>query len=475
MIKKEKIVIVSNRVPYNISRSNGKVQYKKSIGGLVTALDPILLKNGGLWIGWNGNTGYNKGLKDKVRVGNDGNNKGYKLKFINLSAKDIRDFYHGFSNRSLWPLFHGFIFQSYFDLSYWKSYQSVNNKFAYCVLDEVSKKELIWIQDYQLILVPRKLRKADPALKILFFLHIPFPNYEIFRVLPWDNKILEGFLGSDLIGFQTIRDATNFLECCKKILNLKVNFRNKKIFYDNRIIDVKNLPISIDFKKFNDLASSKESQSYIRSIKRLGSDTKTVISVERLDYTKGIKERLNAINRFFEKFPQYRKKVVFLQVSVPSRVKIREYITLKREIDELVGKINGRFGDEMWSPVNYLYKALPQAKLAALYKISEICLVTPLRDGMNLVAKEYVSCKEKETGVLILSKFAGAAEEMKKYSILVNPYDIEEVADSINEALNMHGNTKKMRISRLRNIVQKNDIYAWANNFLNYSKNIYTS
>ena len=289
MIKKEKIVIVSNRVPYNISRSNGKVQYKKSIGGLVTALDPILLKNGGLWIGWNGNTGYNKGLKDKVRVGNDGNNKGYKLKFINLSAKDIRDFYHGFSNRSLWPLFHGFIFQSYFDLSYWKSYQSVNNKFAYCVLDEVSKKELIWIQDYQLILVPRKLRKADPALKILFFLHIPFPNYEIFRVLPWDNKILEGFLGSDLIGFQTIRDATNFLECCKKILNLKVNFKNKKIFYDNRIIDVKNLPISIDFKKFNDLASSKESQSYIRRIKRMSTDTKIVISVERLDYTKGIK------------------------------------------------------------------------------------------------------------------------------------------------------------------------------------------
>jgi trehalose-6-phosphate synthase len=214
------------------------------------------------------------------------------------------------------------------------------------------------------------------------------------------------------------------------------------------------------------------SQKYIRSIKRLGHDAKIVISVERLDYTKGIKERLFAINKFFEKYPIYIKKVIFFQIAVPSRTKIKEYITLKREVDELVGKINGRFGDELWSPINYLYKALPQEKLAALYSIADICLVTPLRDGMNLIAKEYVSCKEEETGVLILSEFAGAFQEMKKYSIPVNPYDIEEVADSINEALNMHGSTKKMNISRLRKIVKKNDIYAWANNFLNYSKAI---
>jgi len=242
------------------------------------------------------------------------------------------------------------------------------------------------------------------------------------------------------------------------------------VYLENRIIDVKNLPISIDFKRFNDLAGSKGTERYIKSIKRLGTGVKIIISVERLDYTKGIKERLLAINRFFEKYPEYRKKVVFLQISVPSRTKIKEYIALKREIDELVGQINGRFGDELWSPINYLYKALPQLKLAALYKISDICLVTPLRDGMNLIAKEYVSCKAEESGVLILSEFAGAVEEMGKYSIPVNPYDIEEVADSINEALNMHGNTKKMLISKLRKIVQKNDIYAWANNFINYFK-----
>jgi len=417
---------------------------------------------------WDGNIGYDKDFKKKIRIGNE--DHGYSLKFISLSAKELRDYYNGFSNRFLWPLFHGFISQSYFNLNYWKSYQSVNNKFADSIMEEISGKELVWIQDYHLTLVPGKLRKINPDLKLLFFLHIPFPNYEIFRVLPWDKKILKGLLGCDLIGFQTLTDATNFLECCKKILNIKVNFKDKTVYLENRIIDVKNLPISIDFKRFNDLAGSKGTERYIKSIKRLGAGVKIIISVERLDYTKGIKERLLAINRFFEKYPEYRKKVVFLQISVPSRTKIKEYIALKREIDELVGQINGRFGDELWSPINYLYKSLPQLKLAALYKISDICLVTPLRDGMNLVAKEYVSCKAEERGVLILSEFAGAAEKMGKYSILVNPYDIEEVADSIKEALNMNGNTKNMLISKLREIVQKNDIYAWANNFVNYFK-----
>ncbi len=467
-LKKEKIVIVSNRVSYNITKSDGEIKYKKSVGGLVTALDSILYKNDGLWIGWDGNIGYDKDFKKKIRIGNE--DHGYSLKFISLSAKELRDYYNGFSNRFLWPLFHGFISQSYFNLNYWKSYQSVNNKFADSIMEEISGKELVWIQDYHLTLVPGKLRKINPDLKLLFFLHIPFPNYEIFRVLPWDKKILKGLLGCDLIGFQTLTDATNFLECCKKILNIKVNFKDKTVYLENRIIDVKNLPISIDFKRFNDLAGSKGTERYIKSIKRLGTGVKIIISVERLDYTKGIKERLLAINRFFEKYPEYRKKVVFLQISVPSRTKIKEYIALKREIDELIGQINGRFGDELWSPINYLYKALPQLKLAALYKISDICLVTPLRDGMNLVAKEYVSCKAEERGVLILSEFAGAAEKMGKYSILVNPYDIEEVADSIKEALNMNGNTKNMLISKLREIVQKNDIYAWANNFVNYFK-----
>lgn len=471
-IKKEKILIVSNRVPYSIVKTDGEIRYKKSVGGLVTALDPILFKNGGLWIGWNGNVSDDKGLKKKIRIGSENNGNGYYLKFVNLSSKEVREYYHGFSNRSIWPLFHGFIFQSHFDINCWKSYQSVNSKFADNIMEEVSGKELVWIQDYHLTLVPEKLRNASPGMKLLFFLHIPFPNYEIFQVMPWDKEILRGLLGCNLIGFQTLRDANNFLECCKRILNLKVDFKSKKVKLDERVVNVRNLPISIDFKRFDELVRSRETDRYLKSIKRLYSDVKIIISIERLDYSKGIKERLLAINRFFEKYPEYIKKVVFLQISVPSRVKVKEYMILKREIDELVGKINGKFGDELWSPVNYLYKSLPQSKLAALYRISDACLVTPLRDGMNLVAKEYVSCKFEENGVLILSKFAGAAEEMKKYSIPVNPFDIEEVADSIKKALRMHGNTRKKLMSELRKIVRENDIYKWANNFINYSRRI---
>jgi alpha,alpha-trehalose-phosphate synthase [UDP-forming] len=464
----EKIVIASNRVPYNITKKNGQIKYKKSVGGLVTALDPILSKNGGLWIGWSGYIGYDKDLRDKVTVTDDTQNGNYSLKFVSFSEKEIREYYHGFSNRILWPVFHSFISHSYFNNNYWKSYKHVNKKFSESILEEISGNELVWVQDYHLTLVPEMLRKKMRSLKILFFLHIPFPNYEIFRVLPWKKEILEGLLGCDLIGFQTPRDAINFLESCKEIIKTEIDFENKKIHLKDRIVEVKGLPISIDFNKFNELANNNESEKYIKSLKKLGKDIKIVLSVERLDYTKGIKERLLGINRFFEKYPKNKGKVIFLQISTPSRTKIREYISLKKEIDELVGQMNGRFGEELWSPINYLYKAHPQSKLAALYKISDICLITPLRDGMNLVAKEYVSCNTENNGVLILSEFAGAAVELKKYSITVNPYDIEDIADSINKALNMTINTKRMFMSNLIKIVQKNDIYAWANNFLKY-------
>ncbi len=218
----EKIIVVSNRVPYNVIKSKDKIKYKKSVGGLVTALDPILCSRGGLWIGWNGYTGYNKDFKDKLEVGKDCDKAGYNLKFVNLSANEIKNYYHGFSNRSLWPLFHGFISQSHFNTDFYESYIKINNRFANSILEEASEKELIWIHDYQLCLTPEALRdRSKKDLKILFFLHIPFPNFEAFRVLPWDKEILRGLMGSDFIGFQTSRDSFNFLECCKKILGLE--------------------------------------------------------------------------------------------------------------------------------------------------------------------------------------------------------------------------------------------------------------
>ena len=395
--------------------------------------------------------------------------RSYSVKCVHLTKKEIRDYYHGFSNRSVWPLFHGFISQSHFKLDYWETYNSVNRKFCKNILEETRGGEMVWIHDYHLTLLPGMLKKANPKLKVMFYLHIPFPNHEIFRVLPWNKEILKGLLGCNLLGFQTRGDRINFLASCKELLNAKVDFRKGTVFHKKSTTIVKNFPVSIDFKRFDMMARKKSADRFL-SNKIIDSSTRLIISIERLDYTKGIKERILAIERFFEKYPKYKRKLVFLQISVPSRTKIREYISLKREIDELVGRINGRFSDEMWSPIHYIYKAIPQQRLITLYKAADICLVTPLRDGMNLVAKEYVSCKIDGNGVLILSKFTGSADELGKYSILVNPYDIEEVSDSINIALNLHWNTKKMMTLKLRKIVKDNDVFDWAKKFLNYCR-----
>jgi alpha,alpha-trehalose-phosphate synthase [UDP-forming] len=467
----EKIIVIANRIPCNISITDEGIRYKKSIGGLVTALDPILLKNGGLWIGWNGQTIENIPDKQKICIADECSIKNYSVKCVKLTKKEIRNYYHGFSNRSIWPLFHGFIFQSYFSLDYWKSYTYVNRKFCNSALEEINGNELIWVHDYHLTLLPEMLKQTNPELKVMFFLHIPFPNFEIFRVLPWNKEILIGLLGCSLLGFQTRGDAINFLASCKELLDARVDFKKRTVIHDKRTTAVKNIPVSIDFDRFNKKAGRKSADSFLNS-KKIGPNTKLIISVERLDYTKGIKERILAIERFFEKYPKYRRKLIFLQISVPSRTKIREYISLKKETDELVGRINGRFSDEMWSPIHYIYKAIPQTKLIELYKAADICLVTPLRDGMNLVSKEYVSCKTEGNGVLILSRFAGAADEMGRHAIMVNPYDIEEVADSINTALNLHWNTKKAMMSELRKIVGQNDVFDWARKFLNYCREI---
>ncbi len=465
----EKLIVTSNRIPCNISVTDGKIKYKKSIGGLITALDPILLKNGGLWIGWNGQTVDSIPDKQKICIADECSRKSYSVKCVQLTKKEIQNYYHGFSNRSIWPLFHGFIFQSYFSLDYWKSYTCVNRKFCNNVMEEVKGNELIWVHDYHLTLLPEMLKQINPELKVMFFLHIPFPNFEIFRVLPWNREILAGLLGCNLVGFQTRGDAINFLVCCKELLDARVDFKKSLAIHDKKTTSVKNIPISIDFDRFNKMAGGKITDRFLNS-KKVGSDTKLIISVERLDYTKGIKERILAIERFFEKYPKYKKKLAFLQISVPSRTKIREYISLKKEIDELVGRINGRFSDEKWSPIHYIYKAIPQTKLIKLYKAADICLVTPLRDGMNLVSKEYVSCKAEGNGVLILSRFAGAADEMGEHAIMVNPYDIEEIADSINTALNLHRNTKKNMMFELRKIVKENDVFTWAKKVLDYCR-----
>jgi alpha,alpha-trehalose-phosphate synthase [UDP-forming] len=465
--KKNRLIIVSNRIPYNIARINHEISYKKSVGGLVTALDPILKKTGGLWIGWSGLSGNSKFIEKKISISGD-NGDSYDLKIVNLSRNEIIDYYRGFSNRTMWPLFHGFILQSYFDSAYWRSYLKTNKKFANEVFSEVTSEDIIWVHDYHLALVPGMLRNKNDKLKILYFLHIPFPNFETLRVLPWASKILEGILGSNVVGFQTRRDAINFLACCREILGLEVDFYKFMVRLNNRFIHIINLPISIDYNHFSSFASKKETIALENKIKKSLKNIKIVLSVERLDYTKGIKERIRAIDYFFETYPEYKRKIIFLQITVPSRSKVEEYITFKREIDELTGKINGKYSYEMWSPITYIYKSLSQEKLIAYYKVADICLLTSLRDGMNLIAKEYVACKLGGSGVLILSKFAGAAEEMKERSVLINPYDIEETANKIKLALEFDEKEKVQNMLVLQEQVKQNDVFKWCKNFLNY-------
>ena len=465
--EKNRLIIVSNRVPYNITRIRNELVYKKSVGGLVTALDPILRKTGGLWIGWSGLAGNSKFVEKKVNVSGE-TNVSYELKLVNLSHDEIIDSYRGFSNRTIWPLFHGFIFQSYFDATYWRSYQKTNRKFANEVLQEATEDDIIWVHDYHLALVPGILRNKNDKLKILYFLHIPFPNYETFRVLPWASEVIEGILGSNLIGFQTRRDAINFLACCKDILGLEVDFYKFIVRFHNRFIHIINVPISIDYNHFFNCANKQETIKLENRIKKSLKNIKVVLSVERLDYTKGIKERIRAIDYFFETYPEYKEKIIFLQIVVPSRSKVEEYITFKKEIDEMIGKINGKYSQEMWSPITYIYKSFSQEKLISYYKVSDICLVTSLRDGMNLIAKEYVACKIGGSGVLILSKFAGAVEEMKERAVLINPYYIEEIANKIKLALEFDENEKVQNMIALQEQVKQNDVFKWCKSFLNY-------
>lgn len=465
-LKDRRLLIVSNRVPYSVNKIDGRIIYKKTVGGLVTALDPLLQKTGGLWIGWSGVSGTNKEIGDRVKIDGGTDLESYELKFVRLNENEIKDYYGGFSNRTIWPLFHGFLFQSYFDHDYWKAYHRINKKFANEIISVVEENDIVWVHDYHLMLVPELLRHNDKNLKIIFFLHIPFPNYEILSALPWNKEIIKGLLGCDIIGFQTRKDAVNFLAACKEILKLKPDFTEFKVCYDDRIIHVREFPISIDYESFRKLGEKKEKSKFIKNIRSCSRNTRFILSVERLDYTKGLKERFRAIERFFDKYPDYRNKVVFIQVAVPTRTKIQEYERFKKDIDEMVGRINGKFADGLWAPINYIYKSFSQEKLVSYYKLSDICLVTPLKDGMNLIAKEYVASRSETDSVLILSKFAGVAQELKEYAIMVNPYDVEGVADSIKNALEMDADEKRNNFSRLREIVRKRDVFFWLDSII---------
>lgn len=468
-----RLVIVSNRLPFTVLEKDGELIFKESAGGMVSGLKAYLdsTKSSSsteyVWIGWPG-----VDLDDKTK----GKLISRALSEFNaypifIPAKVMEKFYNGFCNKTIWPLFHYFPFLTVYDEDYWNSYKEVNEIFCSAVMEIIRPDDIVWIHDYHLMLLPRLIREKMPDIPIGFFLHIPFPSYEISQLLPrnWRREILHGILGADLIGFHTQDYTQYFLRCVLRIIGYEHCMG--EIILEDRVVKADTLPMGIDFERFRNATNSPDVQNEKEKLRKTLADFKLVFSIDRLDYTKGIINRLHGYEIFLEKNPQWRKKVVFVLVVVPSRTGVEQYQQMKKQIDELVGKINGRFGSTDWTPILYRYRFLPFHSLIALYNISDIALITPLRDGMNLIAKEYIATRTDETGVLILSEMAGASKELGE-AIIINPNHKEEIVEALKEALEMPVQEQIRRNKIMQERLQRYDVIGWADDFISKLLNV---
>ncbi len=448
---RSRLVVVSNRLPVTLRRGPGGPERIRSTGGLVAAFEPVLERRGGTWIGW-------PGLELRRGETLSARHDLYRIKTVRIPRGMIRGYYHGFSNRTLWPLLHSLPGQSSFRTSDWEAYQRVNSTFAKVTAQAIQPGDLVWVNDYQLMLVPGTLRQRAPRARIGFFLHTPFPPYDVFRVLPWAEQLLVGLLAADLIGLHVSGYIRNFFESVERLLGARVDRRRGLVEHDGFVSHVIPLPVGVDYEHLEALARTAPVPDVIPS-------GQVVLGVDRLDYTKGIPQRIQAFAQLLEQHPEHRQKIELLQLAVPSRAEVAEYRHLKREIDELVGRVNGRFGTATWTPIRYLYRSVPPERLAGLYRDANVALVTPLRDGMNLVAKEFVACQLADPGVLVLSRMAGAAETMTE-ALLVNPYDIDATAATLHRALGMGHPERRSRMRALRRRERSANVHVWAEKFL---------
>ncbi|MFA9193072.1 bifunctional alpha,alpha-trehalose-phosphate synthase (UDP-forming)/trehalose-phosphatase [Flavobacterium sp. FBOR7N2.3] len=465
-----KTIIVSNRLPVDLKFDDEKLVVKSSTGGLATGMKSVHSEGNGIWIGWSGLA--QEEVSEELQVEVDEALAKEKCIQVPLTNADIDNYYHGFSNSALWPLFHYFQAYTEFEWNHWKSYVEVNEKFAKVILEHVNDGDTVWVHDYQLLLVPELLRKSNPNITIGFFLHIPYPSYELFITCPWRNELLQGMLGADLIGFHTYDYVRHFLSSVSRIKDVEISFN--EISYGNRIIKVDSFPMGIDYNRYHDAAL--EHDKYLEDSKsdfmksldfhnKSNEESKLILSIDRMDYTKGIPNRIKSFEYFLNKYPEYKEKVRLVMLAVPSRENVPQYQKLKRETDELVGRINGQLSTISWTPVWYFYRSLPFHDLIDLYVSSDVAMVTPVRDGMNLVAKEYIATRTKENGVLILSEMAGAAKEMHE-ALIVNPNNFEQTADAIKTALEMPQEEQKERLAALQKRISRYDVERWAGEFL---------
>ncbi|MDT0200876.1 trehalose-6-phosphate synthase [Nocardioides sp. AE5] len=451
------LVIVANRLPVDrVTLPDGGQGWRRSPGGLVTALEPVMRSNDGAWIGWTGQADDDPGAFV---------DDGLSLVPVPLSGGEIEEFYEGFSNATLWPLYHDVVAKPEFHREWWEAYVRVNQRFAERAAEVAARDATVWVHDYQLQLVPQLLRELRPDLRIGFFLHIPFPPTELFGQMPWRRELLEGLLGADVVGFQLTGAAGNFVRLVRQRVGHKTH-RDLVYMPDGRTVQAMAFPISIDTAAFEELARSDSVTERAAAIRTaLGNPERILLGIDRLDYTKGINPRLRAWSELVAEGHFSVRDSVFVQVATPSRERVQQYRVLRDDIDRLVGRINGDLG-RLGSPaIAYMHSSFPRHEMAALYRAADVMVVTPFRDGMNLVAKEYVACRYDNDGALVLSEFAGAANELRQ-AWLVNPWDINGMKEALVEATRAEPKELTRRMKAMRKTVSENDVAAWANRFL---------
>ena len=452
--------MVSNREPYIHRRLADSIKVEKPAGGLTSAMDDVLKAMGGMWVAWGSGSADRDTVDERDCLSVPPEQPAYTLKRVWLHPRLVENYYNGYSNQVLWPLCHITLDRVYYRKKFWDAYQRVNLAFAQAVLEEVIHYPNVWIHDYHLCLLPKMLREKAPHLTMAHFWHIPWPNWSVFRVCPQAREILEGLLGNDLLGFQIPLFGKNFLDCVKECLDAEVKEDPPSISYQGRKTHIKTFSIGIDYEKFNHLASSPRTMQLMKKLKQKHQfPTYLGLGVDRLDYTKALIKRLQAIDLFFEKYGRFKSKVSFFQVSIPTRFQ-EPYISYKYTVEQLIDKINAKYGRGDWKPIIYVDKKIEHQDLAAYYRMADFAIISSVYDGMNLVAKEYVASQVDEKGVLILSELAGAADALDG-AVMVNPYDVEDFAENIKKALVMSDREKKGRMLTLRTQVKGENVYKW--------------
>ncbi len=453
--------MMSNRAPIRIVSEHGRERVEPTVGGVGSTFLRLLERHGGTWIAWSGGPRSPAPLTMPP-----GGEPRFRIMFAPLGEQDISDYYYGMCNRALWPLMHLMIPRSHFSRRHWQRYERVNRRFAEIAAREAAPGDLLWVQDFHLALVPQYVRERRADLPIGIFWHVPFPPEQLLRILPWREEFLAGMLGADLIGFHTRSYATHFLNCCEGVMELRVDRERGEVTIGARRVRVGAFPLGIPADFFAGLAASDRVRARVARIRRAIATPIMILGVDRLDYTKGILERIRGFERFLEQHPQWRRRVTLALIAVPSRTKVGDYAILKRELDELVGNVVGRYSSEGWTPLRYLYTQFGAEELVAYYAAADIALLTPLRDGMNLVAKEFVASQVGDrASVLILSEFAGAAEELSE-ALLVNPYSVDQLADRIYQAVEMPPAERARRLGAMREKVHANNLKRWSGSFL---------